>query len=949
MSLGAGGIHGRFLAQVELRPEAPAVRAGEQTLSYAELARRSAAVAGGLAAAGVGRGDRVAITLGRGLDMVVAVLGVLRAGAAYVPIDPDYPPQRVAMMLEGAAPAAILSEAGVVLPTAVLPTAVLPTAVLPTAVLPTGSSAPVLRVAELVAADAPASAVAVGPRDAAYAMFTSGSSGRPKCAVTLHQGVVNLVEHMARSPGLAAGDVVAQVISLSHDMSVADIFLALSVGACVRVLPAGAGGDAELLAQELARDPATYVSATPSSFRLLVDRGWQPLAPLTVLMAGEALPPDLVAPLVARGCTVWNGYGMTEASVYTTITRCQPGQPVTIGGRVAGTPVYLLDEALHPVAEGEVGELYQGGVGVGTGYLGRPEQTAARFLPDPFAGPAGGAEVGATMYRSGDLARATPEGDLVYLGRADRQVKIRGFRVELGEVEARLTAHPEVGVALVGARPGPDGAARLVAWVVPAELTEGPASERSTVGLATALRTFVAATLPAWMVPARFVLMQALPCTPMGKLDRDALPDPGPERDPELGEATPPRGPVEAAVAEAMAQVLGLFEVGRDDDFFALGGDSLAAARVAFRVERALGCAVPTRTLFAQRSVAALAQALDAAVAAAPLPVLPADAPAPLSATQRRLWFQQQLQPERVDTNISVIFHLDGPLEVRDLQAALATVFARQQALRTVFRSGPEGPTQVLLSGPPRLAVSALDHLAGDAAEDAIEAEALEQARALFRQPFDLERGPVARVALLRLGPTRHRLLWSIHHIAVDGWSIPVLREELVAALVAQAGGPVPPRCGSRSATTRPGRRIGSRGRGSTPCGAGGARPSPTRPRRSRCRPMGRRLLRPPPHRPPPRPTPPSPTSPCPQPWWRGSTPWPAARAPPPSSSCSPASPPCCTARRGSRSWRWAPWSPAGSAPSWSTWSASSPTPWSCGCRPRRPAASRPWSRLCAT
>ncbi|MCB9778703.1 MAG: amino acid adenylation domain-containing protein [Alphaproteobacteria bacterium] len=761
-----GTLHGRFLARVAAAPDAVAVCSGDDAWTYGELDHASAAVAGGLWAAGVRPGDRVGIAVRRDRRMVAAMLGVLRAGAAYVPIDPDYPADRVRFMLEDAAMRVLLHSDGLA------------------AALPVGG-VPALDVDALVAAGASAPDVAVAPADPCYAMFTSGSSGRPKCAVNLHQGIVALVDAMAVRPGLQAGDVVAQLISLSHDMSVADVFLALSVGAAVRVVPREQVVDGAALAGVLARDPTTYVSATPSTFRMLVERDWRPARPPTVLMAGEPLPPDLVGPLVERGCTVWNGYGMTEASVYTTITRCLPGQPVTIGGPVEGTPVYLLDDALQPVAAGEAGELWHGGIGTGAGYLGRPELSAERFVADPFrAGQDDGGRA-ATMYRSGDLARWDAEGRLHYLGRADRQVKIRGFRVEPGEIEAALNAHPDVVVAVVDARPGPGGDRQLVAWVVP---------RGEPVGLAAVLRAALSARLPEWMVPSRFVRIDALPRTPMGKIDRRALPEPPAERDPALGEPVAPEGEDEAAIAGLFAELLGLPLVGRHDDFFALGGDSLLAARLSFALERSRGRTVPAHAVLVHRTPAALAARLDAGrqagdAALAPIPSLAAGASAPLSATQRRLWFLQQLDPTRVDYNVNLVFHLDGPVDPRALQAALQRVVDRQHALRTVYERSPDGPRQRVVDQRVRLPLVALDHLDPAEAEDECRAAAGD----LFRRPFALDQGPVARFSLVRLGPERHQLLACVHHIVIDGWSVGVLRDELVAALRDPADAGPPP------------------------------------------------------------------------------------------------------------------------------------------------------------
>ena len=742
-------VHHRFLERAAEQPGAPAVVCGGASLSYGALAERARDLAAALRARGAKPGALVGVAVGRGVEMVTALMGVLLSGAAYVPIDPDYPADRVGFMLEDADVAVLITQSGVApgLPPHGRPVLLLDG--------DWGERQP-------VGPDA-------GPGDLIYAMYTSGSTGRPKCAGNTHAGIANLVDAMADRPGLSASDTVATLISLSHDMSVADIFLALSVGARLQVITGPEAADPGRLGVALAAGPTSYLSATPSTFRMLLDQGWRPAAPMTVLMAGEALPPDIVAPLVERGCAVWNGYGMTEASVYTTITRCLPERPVTIGGRVANTPVYLLDEELRPVAAGEVGELFHGGVGTGTGYLGRPTLTAERFLADPF-------RPGGVMYRSGDLARETPEGGLIYLGRADRQVKIRGYRVELAEVEDRLNAHPGVAAAVADATPDPAGGRRLVAWIVPTAESVDPARLHADV------RARLAEALPAWMVPGRFVDLDALPLTPMGKIDRRALPEPGADRG-AVGAYVAPAGGDEAVIAGLFGRVLAIDGVGATDDFFALGGHSILAARLAFAIHEALGVDLPSRAVFEATTPRALAAALNEAGGRGERIPRRGPGPVPLTDTQRRLWFIHQLDPASVEYNVSVVLHLDGPLDRVALQRALDALFQRQAALRTVYRAVDGRPTQSLAPARVRLAVTALDHLEPEDRD----AEAAEAARAFFRRPFDLASGPPARVSLQALGPERHRLLICVHHVAIDGWSIGVVARDLAALYREQA------------------------------------------------------------------------------------------------------------------------------------------------------------------
>ncbi|MEH1166758.1 amino acid adenylation domain-containing protein [Micromonospora sp. CPCC 205539] len=534
--------------QVARTPDRPAVTCGSTTLTYAQLNVRANRLARRLRRIGVARGDTVAVSLERSADLLVALLAVLKAGGAYVPLDPSYPLDRQRWVLTHSKAAALVTEAG-----------------------PTESFAdfagPVLRV------DDPGAAVeschdlepVTGPEDLAYVLYTSGSTGRPKGVRVSHASVVNLLTAMAHTPGLDADDTLVALTTFAFDISVLELFLPLIVGARVVVAGRDVGYDAGALAELLRAEGATVLQATPATWRLLLAAGWSGQPGLRALCGGEALPAPLARELAPRVAELWNMYGPTEATIWSTVARIGRDADVTIGRPIANTRAYVLDSALRPVPVGVVGELYLGGAGVARDYLDQPSLTADRFLPDPF-----GDRPGARLYRTGDLARYRPDGRLECLGRNDSQVKVRGFRIELGEIEAALHRHPAVRESAVVVR-DLDGEPALVGYLALRTGADDPGPG--------GWRTFLRDWLPDHMVPAVFVRLDALPLTANGKLDRAALP--APERGgARTGvELAAPATPVQAALAERWAQVLGYDRVGIDDDFFDLGGDSFTAIR----------------------------------------------------------------------------------------------------------------------------------------------------------------------------------------------------------------------------------------------------------------------------------------------------------------------------------------------------------------------------------
>jgi amino acid adenylation domain-containing protein len=576
---GMAAVPEQVAAQAERRPDAVAVTAAQGTLTYRELDRRANQLANRLRAMGVGVEDRVAICVGRSPAMVVGLLGILRAGAAYVPLDPGYPAERLALVLEDSGARTLVTEAAL---EAALPPG-------PAQVVRLDADAAVLAAQP----DGPPAGPPPSPDQLAYVLYTSGSTGRPRGVQVSHGALANVLAAFAAEPGLGAGGVLLAVTSLSFDISGLELFLPLVTGGRLAVAGGTDATDGRRLADVIERTGATFVQATPVTWRLLVAAGWPGRADLVALCGGEAMPPDLADRLLERGVRLHNVYGPTETTIWSTLERVEPGRPIAIGRPIANTEVHVLDRHLEPVPPGVAGELWIGGAGLARGYNRLSGLTAERFVPNPFRGD------GARLYRTGDLVRRRAGGGLEYLGRLDHQVKLRGFRIELGEVEAALAAHPAVAAAVVVA--GEDG--RLVAYVVAAD-GEAPGP--------TGLRAHLRRTLPEHMLPAAFVAIGALPLTPNGKVDRSALPSPegrAVDRPPLVA----PRSPDEAAVAAIWAEVLGVERVGVHDDFFEIGGQSLLATQVTAGIREQLDVDLPLHLVFRAPTIAELAPLLAVA------------------------------------------------------------------------------------------------------------------------------------------------------------------------------------------------------------------------------------------------------------------------------------------------------------------------------------------------
>jgi amino acid adenylation domain-containing protein len=750
-----------FEEQVRLGPDRPALLCGPVRLSYAELDARADRLARLLAGRGIGPEQVVGLALPRAVDVVVAKLAVLKAGAAYLPIDPDYPAERIAYMVADARPATVLTDAARRdrLP-AGAPALLLddPTLAAELAGLPAGPLAPGERTGP------------VSDRHPAYVIYTSGSTGRPKAAVVEHRA---LADHLrtARDAHPAVAGLSVWHTSVSFAQTVQQLFPPLIAGGCVRITTLEDAGDDVT---------CTFLKATPSHLPLLehLPAGLAPTGEL--MLCGEALLSEAVQRWrdAHPGVPVTSGYGPTEVTLHCTEFHLAPGQNCPAGviplGRVTpNSQVYVLDPQLRPVRPGRTGEIYLGGAGLARGYHRRPGMTAERFVADPFGVPGG------RLYRTGDLGRWTGAGVLEFGGRVDDQASVRGFRVELGEVSAAVMRHPQVAWAVATVREDRPGDQRIVAYLV---RTAGVAPS----GFRADLRRAVRDWLPEHMVPSAFVELETVPRTPHGKLDRAALPAP------DYGPTAPGREPADGAerrLCALLADVLGLPAVGPDDDFFDLGGHSLLAARLVGRVRAALGAELPLRAVFERRTAAGLVPALAAAGDARPaLAPRPRPERLPLSAAQRRLWFLEQFEGPSARYGIVLQVGIDGPVDEAVLRSAFADVLARHEALRTVFAQHEGDPYQVVLDpagAGPGLVVRPVE---AGGLEAALDAEA--------QEPFDLATEIPLRAVLFRVAPDGDRqrrvLLFVAHHIAVDGGSFVPLLRDLSDAYAARSHGDAP-------------------------------------------------------------------------------------------------------------------------------------------------------------
>lgn len=741
-------IHKLFEQQAARTPDRVAVVCGEERLTYAELNERADRLARRLLAFGAAPDTRVGIHLSRSTGMVVAALGVLKSGAAYVPLDPSYPFDRIAFMLEDSAIPLLVTEQALL------------------DELPATDAMPIC-IDDDEEFDTTTESASAGPDNLAYVIYTSGSTGRPKGVMVDHRAAVNLA--LAHQQSIYAHHVSESGLRVSLNAPLAfdacvERLLLLLFGHTVYVIPETVRQDTDAMLAYVERHALDVLDFTPSQFRLLIDAGLIDRPGITarlVLVGGEPIDEQLWQTLAKQDrVDFFNVYGPTECTINSSICRISTSPTrATIGHPLANVEVYIMDQQQQPVPQGITGEILVGGAGLSRGYLGKPGLTAEKFVPHPFA-----TRPGQRLYHTGDRARFLPDGQIEFLGRVDGQVKIRGFRIELGEIEAALLDHHEVSEAAVVARDDDASGKRLAAYVV--ATADGIDLD--------ALRRRLAQRLPGYMVPSTISLLDALPLDLTGKLDRKALPEPQARS---TATSREPRTPQEEILCSLFAEVLGLERVGIDDNFFELGGHSLLAVRLISMVRSALGLELDIITLFEAPSAALLSLRLsNAGPARHPSPRGRDAGPLPLSYAQQRLWFIQQLAPNSNAYNIPMAIRITGQLDLNALNATLNEIIRRHEVLRTTF-AFDDGQPQQVVHPPPRLElpVTDLTQIAAAVRMDHAQRIAEEEARL----PFNLEHAPPLRARLLRLDAQEHVLLLTKHHIASDGWSLDVLIREV--------------------------------------------------------------------------------------------------------------------------------------------------------------------------
>ena len=743
-----------FDAQVAASPDSVAVSFEGVSLSYAEFDSRVNRLARYLVSVGVGPESLVGVAVRRSVDLLVAVYGVLKAGGGYVPVDPDQPAERNAYVLESASPVCVISTSEVGFDAGVVP--VVEVDVVDVSGFSDNPVSDIDRVSPLRSGNA------------AYVIFTSGSTGRPKGVSVSHAAIVNRLAWMQDEYGLDSSDVVLQKTPFTFDVSVWELFWPLQVGARLVVAVPDGHRDPRYLTSVIVGEGVTTVHFVPSMLEVFVtDSSVAACVSLTrVFASGEALPASVVADVwaVLPGVGVHNLYGPTEAAVDVTFHEVVPADVlgVPIGAPVWNTQVFVLDSRLSPVPVGVAGELYLAGVQLARGYVGRPDLSSDRFVANPFSGDGG------RMYRSGDVVRWTASGELEYIGRSDFQVKLHGLRIELGEIESVIREHESVSSVVVVVREDV-----LVAYVTAA----------GGVVDVDELKRVVAGRLPGYMVPAVVMVLEELPLGVSGKLDRKLLPDPVFV----AREFRAPSSVAEIAVAGVFGDVLRLEQVGLDDDFFELGGNSLVATQLVARVGQALDTQVPVRVLFDASTVEGLAAQVEliagaggrTALVARPRPAL-----IPLSLAQQRMWFLSRFDPDSAVNNIPIALNIKGVLNVSALRHAISDVIERHESLRTVYpEQGGQGHQVVLPSSevPVELTPKVIDasHIHNELLSFAL-------------QGFDVTSTVPVRVGLFELAEDSYVLAFVVHHIAADGFSMRPLTRDVMVAYTARVSNGVP-------------------------------------------------------------------------------------------------------------------------------------------------------------
>jgi amino acid adenylation domain-containing protein len=725
----------------------------QQQLTYGELNQKADQLAQYLHSLGVTANTLVGICVERSLEMLVGLLGILKAGGAYIPLDPTYPQERLALMIEDAQVQVLLTQNHLLHHICV-------------------------DVAQVVCLDTDWQSIINHANDfqvlplasshLAYVIYTSGSTGKPKAVEITHANVVNFLQSMRHQPGLTASDTVLAVTSISFDIAALELYLPLICGARLILASREITMDGELLSQYLTHTGATLMQATPATWRMLLASRWMGSSQLKILCGGEGLASDLAKQLLAKGNSLWNLYGPTETTIWSA-ANLSTKSLVPIGCPIANTQIYILDQYLQLVPIGVVGELHIGGAGLARGYLNQPELTKIKFISTNLAD-----ESSKTLYKTGDLARYLADGTIEYIERIDHQVKLRGFRIELGEIEATIRNFSGVEEAVVIARGDIAENRILVAYIIYKHAVD-------TSELIFNLRQFLQSKLPNYMIPSAFVLLDNLPLTTNGKVDKKSLPVPDTNQLETLTKYIQPRNQIEEKLEVIWSQILNVKGIGIEDNFFNLGGHSLLATQVMSRVRDELKFTVRLRALFESPTIAGLADIIYQQYANSdsvypPIEVVSRDQKLPLSFAQQRLWFLSQLIPNSPLYNISVPVRLSGLVNVAALEKSLNEVIQRHEILRTSFGEIEGQPIQVI-APIVELSLTVVD------IQSLTDTEQLEQVNQIALseklEAFDLSFCPLLRVKLIKLSQTEFVLILTLHHIISDAWSMGVLVKEL--------------------------------------------------------------------------------------------------------------------------------------------------------------------------
>ncbi|MDM0115543.1 amino acid adenylation domain-containing protein [Variovorax sp. J22R133] len=742
-------IESLFDAQAAATPDAIAITCHGRQLSYRALQQRATAVAVALREMGAGAGDLVGLCCDRSEHMIVALYGILKSGAGFVPLDPTFPQERLNFMADDAGMRHIVGDDA-------------------TLERWQGSGRGLVNAARIEPTDAPL-ALTGHSANIAYVIYTSGSTGRPKGVTVPHHTVLSLLAGLQQMPGVKQHHVMLAVTTLAFDLSVFEDILPLTLGARIVVADKLTRANGDGLRELIESENVTCIGATPSTWRLLLATGWKGRSDMLAVCCGEPLPPELGRELLPCVGELWNGYGPTETTVFSNFYRLENPIPalVPIGKPVANAQIHILDAHQRPVPVGVMGEIYISGDGVTPGYLNRAELTADRFLLAPTA-----TNPERRWYRSGDLGRWRANGLVECQGRTDQQVKIRGYRIELGEIEANLASHPALERAVVITREDRPGDVRIVAYVVP----------RGGMPDVADLRAHLAVHLPAYMIPQHFVPLQALPLFASGKIDRMALPVPDGGQATKAGTRIAPRNDDERLALQAMEDVLNLPGLSIDDDFFAVGGHSLLAARLTARLNRELHIQLPFRTLFESPTAEKLAVVLAAARASdgprrERIVLQPGRRTAPLTPMQERIRFMEQLHPGRAVYNAPSGHRLKGPLDVEKFREAFRQVVRRQPTLRTYMDTDAEGVGIQAIADAVDIDMPLhdLSHLPAEERE----AQLLQAMQQVADSPMDIFQAPLFRTALFKIGAEEHAFAFVPHHLIWDGWSFDLLQMEL--------------------------------------------------------------------------------------------------------------------------------------------------------------------------